>query len=66
MIISPSDINQNNPEYKIEAWAKANGREPYFWQWRDSLDLVPQEDSVFSYGPILKACINSSLNHFEP
>ena len=29
----------------IEAWAKANGREADFWQWRDSLDLVPHEDT---------------------
>ena len=29
----------------IEVWAKANGREPDFWQWRDSHDLVPHEDT---------------------
>ena len=29
----------------IEAWAKSNGRESDFWQWRDSLNLVPHEDT---------------------
>lgn len=29
----------------IEAWAKTNNREADFWQWRDSLDLVPHEDT---------------------
>ena len=29
----------------IDTWAKANGREPDFWQWRDTLDLVPHEDT---------------------
>ena len=46
---SLQEIAQNRmiPALKpaIEAWAKANGREPDFWQWRDSHDLVPHEDT---------------------
>ncbi|MDE7410146.1 MAG: HNH endonuclease [Muribaculaceae bacterium] len=34
-----------NLEATITEWAKANGREPDFWQWRDTLDLVPHEDT---------------------
>lgn len=29
----------------IAEWAKVNNREADFWQWRDSLDLVPHEDT---------------------
>lgn len=46
---SLQEIAQNRmiPALKppIEAWAKANSREADFWQWRDSLDLVPHEDT---------------------
>ncbi|MDE6637207.1 MAG: HNH endonuclease [Muribaculaceae bacterium] len=46
---SLQEIAQNRmiPALKpaIEAWAKANGCEADFWQWRDSLDLVPHEDT---------------------
>ena len=46
---SLQEIAQNRmiPALKpaIEAWAKANGREPDFWLWRDSHDLVPHEDT---------------------
>lgn len=34
-----------NLKSTIEAWAEANGREADFWLWRDSLDLVPHEDT---------------------
>ena len=46
---SLQEIAQNRmiPTLKpaIEAWAKTNGSEPDFWQWRDSLNLVPHEDT---------------------
>ena len=46
---SLQEIAQNRmiPALKpaIEAWAKANGCEADFWKWRDSLDLVPHEDT---------------------
>ena len=29
----------------IEKWAKENNRQPDFWKWRDSHDLVPHEDT---------------------
>ncbi|MDE5850863.1 MAG: HNH endonuclease [Muribaculaceae bacterium] len=29
----------------IAEWARAHNREPDFWQWRDSHDLVPHEDT---------------------
>ncbi len=29
----------------ITEWAEANNKEPDFWEWRDSLDLVPHEDT---------------------
>ena len=46
---SLQEIAQNRmiPQLKpaIEAWATANHREPDFWQWRDSRNLVPHEDT---------------------
>lgn len=34
-----------NLQDEISKWAKANNKEPDFWKWRDSLDLVPHEDT---------------------